>query len=295
MPTPAFEGARGERRGERRGCTDATGKSNPAPSAARVPGRGRVGRFRLAAHRASNPSHGLVQIARDGGGDIFEVRRGGGGGDVVAENRRGLGSRSSRSRSNDSRHGRECFSEFLGARLRGVRLASARATASAFSWSSRNISPLAASFSRASRNRSRVSSISSLSFAVSSASTSRRRASSRRNPSAGSAPSATYRSHSSANARFAASADSARNARSSASRRSRATSDVPRRAYSALAPLERKTHPPKRTRRRPPYLPRALGDIPAPSWRSPRVSQPPSSRRRHPPGQSPPPPVASPL
>ena len=58
--------------------------------------------------------------------------------------------------------------------------ASARAAASAFSWSSRNISPLAASFSRASRNRSRVSSISSLSFAVSSASTSRRRASSRR-------------------------------------------------------------------------------------------------------------------
>ena len=197
------------------------------------PGRGRVGRFRLAAHRASNPSHGLVQIARDGGGDIFEVRRGGGGGDVVAEKRRVPGRGPGPGRTTAAMGGSASRSFSARASVASAS-ASARATASAFSWSSRNISPLAASFSRASRNRSRVSSISSLSFAVSSASTSRRRASSRRKPSAGSAPSATYRSHSSANARFAASADSARNARSSASRRSRATSDV--HASSLLGP-----------------------------------------------------------
>ena len=47
------------------------GKSNPAPSAARVPG---AARGPVPARRPSRvePSHGLVQIARDGGGDIFE-------------------------------------------------------------------------------------------------------------------------------------------------------------------------------------------------------------------------------
>ena len=115
------EGGATEGSGEGAGCRRES--QTPPPSAARVPRARARGHqdVRLAAHRASNPSHGLVQIARDGGSRHLRGsarRRKTSSGKTSA----GSGAQSSRLRSNDSRHGWECFSEFLGARSSGVRL-----------------------------------------------------------------------------------------------------------------------------------------------------------------------------